>query len=269
MLIAASTFSVLVMLIVPIVLVIYLTRKFSLSWKLALAGALTFIASQVLHIPLVYGLTALFQKGILSVPEAWSTIFNAVVLGLLAGIFEETARWVLFKFSLKNAKTWAEGVLVGAGHGGVESFILGLLAILTLVNMVVMRNADLAALGVPAEQLALAKQQVDAFWSSPFYMGFLGGLERIFAICLHLSLSGMVLYSVAYKKPMWFWLALLWHALVDAAAVYLLPIVGAVALEGIVGVTAIISLWIVFTMRPWFTEEEPAQPIVEANQQGE
>jgi uncharacterized membrane protein YhfC len=73
----------------------------------------------------------------------------------------------------------------------------------------------------------------------------------------------MVLYSVAYKKPVWFWLALLWHALVDASAVYLLPIVGAVALEGIVGVFAIISLWIVFTMRPWFVENEPANKVAE------
>jgi len=268
MLLAASSLSALIMLVVPIVLVIYLTRRFSLSWKLALAGTLTFIASQVLHIPAVYGLTALFQNGTLSIPAAWSTIFNAIVLGLLAGIFEETARWILFKFSLKNAKTWAEGVLVGAGHGGVESFILGLLAILTLINMVVMRNADLAALGVPAEQVELARQQVDVFWASPFYVGFLGGLERIFAICLHLSLSIMVLYSVAYKKPLWFWLALLWHAIVDAVAVYFLPIVGVVALEGIIGLMAAISLGILFTMRPWFTESEPIQAPV-GIQQGE
>jgi len=147
-------------------------------------------------------------------------------------------------------------MLVGAGHGGVESFLLGLLAILTLANMVVMRNADLATLGIPAEQIESARQQVDAFWASPFYMGFLGGLERLFAICLHLALTAMVLYSVAYKKPVWFWLALLWHAAVDALAVYLLPIVGAIVLEGAVGISAAISLWIVFTMRPWFVESE-------------
>ena len=264
MLLAASSLSVLTMLILPIVLVIFLTRKFSLSWKLALAGALTFIASQVLHIPVVYGLTALFKNGMLYIPDAWTAIFNAIVLGLLAGIFEETARWILFKFSLKNAKTWNEGMLVGVGHGGVEAFLLGLLGILTLVNMVVMRTADLAALGVPAEQIELTRQQVDAFWNSPFYVGFLGGLERIFAICLHLSLSIMVLYSVAYKKTMWFWLALLWHAFVDAAAVYLLPIVGALAVEGIVGVFAAISLGILFTMRPWFMDAQPGETPVEA-----
>jgi len=219
---------------------------------------------QVFHIPVVYGVSTLFNNNTFSIPDAWTRLFNSIILGLLAGIFEETARWILYKFSLKNVKTWSEGVLVGAGHGGVESFILGLLAILTMVNMVVMRNADLSALGVPADQVELARQQVDTFWSSPFYTGFLGGFERIFAICLHLSLSVMVLYSVAYKKPIWFWLALLWHAIVDASAVYLLPIVGVVALEGIVGIFALISLWIVFTMRSRFVESESTSTPMEA-----
>lgn len=259
MILFASSLSVFIMLVLPIVLVVYLTRRFSLSWKLALAGALTFIASQVLHIPVVYGMSALFNNGSFSIPDAWTRLFNAIVLGLLAGIFEETARWILFKFARKDVKTWNEGVLVGAGHGGVEAFILGFLGIFTIINMVVMRNADLAAMGVPAEQLEAIRQAVDAFWNSPVYMGFLGGLERIFAICLHLSLSIMVLYSVAYKKPLWFWLALLWHALVDAVAVYFLPVVGALALEGIIGLLAVGSLTILFTMRPWFAEGEPAQ----------
>jgi uncharacterized membrane protein YhfC len=256
MLTFALILNVLGMILLPILLVIFLTRKFSLSWKLALAGAVTFIASQILHIPVVYGLTALFKNGVLSIPETWTTIFNAIVLGLLAGIFEETARYILFKFNLKNAKTWNEGVLVGAGHGGVEAFLLGILAALTVVNMIVLRNADLAALGIPAELVEATKQQVAAFWSTPVYMAFLGLIERISAICLHLSLSVMVLYSVAYKKPVWFWAALLWHALVD---VYFLPIVGAVALEGIVGVFAILSLAIMFGLRSKFVQEDPAQ----------
>ena len=263
MLITAYSLSILGMIVLPILLIVYLTRKFSLSWKLALAGALTFIASQVLHIPVVFGLTTLFQNGTLSIPEAWTAIFNAIVLGLLAGIFEETARWILFKFSLKNAKTWNEGVLVGAGHGGVEAVILGLLGSATLVSMIAMRTADLSAFGVPADQLELARQQVDAFWNTPIYMAFLGLIERVSAICLHLSLSVMVLYSIAYKKPIWFWLALLWHALVDAAAVYLLPMVGALALEGIVGIFAVISLLILFGLRPRFVKVESEQAVME------
>ncbi len=225
-----------------------------------LAGALTFIASQVLHIPVVYGLTALFNNGTLPpIPDAWRAIFNAILLGLLTGIFEEIARLILFKFSLKNVNTWAEGVLVGAGHGGVEAVLLSGLGLVTLGNMIVMRNGDLSAFGIPTNQIELAKQQIAEFWSAPVHMAFLGLVERVFAVCLHLSLSVMVLYSVVYRKPVWFWIALLWHAFVDALAVYLLPIVGAVGVEGVVAVCAVIRLDILFRMRPMFVEGMPGE----------
>ena len=254
------------MIILPIVLAFYLTRKFKLSWKLVLGGALTFIASQVLHIPLVFGLTALFKNGVLSIPAAWTALFNAIVLGLLAGIFEETARWVLYKFILKGAKTWNEGVLVGVGHGGVEAVILGGLALVSIVSMIAMRNADLSGFGIPTDQLELAKKQVAEFWSAPVYMAFLGLVERVFAVCLHLSLSVMVLYSVVYRKPIWFWIALLWHALVDGLAVCLLPKMGALGIEAVLGVCAVISLGILFGMRPLFVQ--PQASAVQVGSQG-
>ena len=259
MLIAAYLLNVLGMILLPILLAFYVTRRFGLPWKLLLAGALTFIASQVLHIPLVYGLTALFQNGVLpAIPSAWVAIFNAILLGLLAGIFEETARWILFNFILKSTKTWEEGVTVGVGHGGVEALILGVLALTTVIYMIATRNADLATM-VPPEQLALARQQVAAFWSTPVYMAFMGFFERVFAICLHLSLSVMVLYSVVYRKPIWFWIALLWHAFVDALVVYLMPIAGILTVEVVVAVCAVISLVILFRLRARFIQP-PAGP---------
>ena len=270
MILVTSIIAVLGMILLPILLGFWLTRKFKLSWKLFFAGALTFIVSQVFHIPFLAWLTAMFNNGTLPTPPAvWNTIFNAVLLGLLAGLFEETARYILFKFFLKNARTWNEGVLVGAGHGGVEALILGVLGVFTVINMVVMRNVDLSTLGIPADQLTLAKQQVDAFWASPAYMGLLGLAERVFAICLHISLSVMVLYSVAYKKPLWFWLAMLWHALVDAAAVYLLPIIGAVGVEGVVAVMALVSLAILLGLRSKFVPLNQPQVTDEAQAGGQ
>lgn len=243
------------MIVLPILLAFYLTRKFKLSWKLILAGALTFIASQVVHIPVLR---------LINPSPTWPLIVNALLLGLLAGIFEETARWVLYKFILKDLKTWGEGLVVGAGHGGVEAFILGVLAIMTFVNMLVLRNANISTFpGVSPDQVPILQQQVNAFWSVPAYIAILGVVERAFALCLHLSLSVMVLYSVAYKKPMWFWAALLWHALVDGSTVYLQPAIGALAVEGIVGLFAVLSLLIMFRMRPWFVEPESAPQTME------
>lgn len=233
------------MIVLPIILWIYFTRKFMLSWKLVLAGGLTFIASQVLHIPLVIGMGSFLQSV--------SLLVNAIVLGLLAGIFEETARYILFTFILRKARSWKEGLLVGLGHGGTEALILGILAATGFVTMLVYRNVDLSTVpSISADQLELARQQVEAYWSIPWYMALIGLIERIFAITLHVSLSIMVLYAIAFHKPVWFWIALLWHALVDAVAVYAAQQVGMLAVEGIVAVFAIVSLWIVIRMRVMF-----------------
>lgn len=242
------------MIVLPILLGFFLTRRFKLSWKLILAGALTFIVSQVLHIPLVLWMTAAFKDGTLpAIPSAWALTFNAVVLGLLAGIFEETARYILYKFVLKRTSTWEQGVVVGAGHGGVEALLLGVAAALAFVNMLIYQNMDLSTVpGIPVEQVELAKQQVAAYWSAPVYMAFMGMIERVFAICLHLSLSVMVLYSIVAKKPFWFWAALLWHALVDAAAVFLIQKISVVGLEAVVAVMALFSLGIMFYLRGKF-----------------
>ena len=260
MLTAAYVISFLGMILLPILLWIYFTRRFGLSWKLVVAGGLTFIAAQVLHIPLVFGMGTFLQ----SLP----LIANAILLGLLAGSFEETARYVLFKFILKNVKSWEEGILVGLGHGGIEAILLGISVAATLVFMLNYRNVDLSTVpGIPADQLEAAKQQVAAFWSTPWYMALMGFVERIFAVCLHVSLSVMVLYAVVYRKLIWFWLALLWHAFVDAVAVYVGQEVGMLAAEGLVAIFAIISLWIVLRMRRQFEHdtETPALPLVESN----
>ncbi|HEX6034719.1 MAG TPA: YhfC family glutamic-type intramembrane protease [Anaerolineales bacterium] len=185
----AYIISFLGMILLPIGLWIYFRHKFALPWKLIVAGALTFIAAQVLHVPLVLGMNSLLQ----TLP----LLANAIILGLLAGIFEETARYILFKILLRNAKSWSEGVLVGLGHGGIEAILLGILAAVSFATMVGYRDIDLSTVpSIPAHQLELARQQVQAYWSAPWYMALLGFVERVFTICLHVSLSVMVLYAV-------------------------------------------------------------------------
>ena len=124
------------MIFLPIAAWIVFTRKLNLSWKLILAGGLTFIASQILHIPLVAALGSWMAGN--------SLLVNAMVLGLLAGIFEETSRYILFKFILKNVRSWKEAILVGLGHGGTEALILGVLAGLAFFTMLAYRAMDLS-----------------------------------------------------------------------------------------------------------------------------
>jgi len=146
-----------------------------------------------------------------------------------------------------------EGVYIGLGHGGTEAVILGILAALAFINMMAYRLIDLSTVpSIPPEQLELAKQQVQAYWSTPPILALLGFIERIFAICLHISLSVMVLYGLATKKQSWFWLAVFWHTLIDTTAVFLGQKMAMIATEGIIGIFAILSLSIVIWMRPKF-----------------
>jgi uncharacterized membrane protein YhfC len=229
MLITTTILSAIGMILLPLVLGYFIAKKFKLTFKdfriLFIAGALTFIASQVLHIPLVYGLTAMFKNGTLpSPPESWTLIFNAVLLGLLAGIFEETARYILFKHIMKNSHEWKDSITIGLGHGGIEAILLGIVSIATLFQMVAMKNGTaLSALGLPADQLEVAKTQIADYWAQSSATPLFGFFERISALSLHVGLSVLVMYSIVSGQRKWFWTALLYHALVDALAVYLYP----------------------------------------------
>ena len=113
---------------------------------------------------------------------------------------------------------------------------------------------------MPADQLALAQQQVEAFWSAPLLSTILGGLERVFALCFHLSASVIVLQVFIRRQILWLFLAIGWHAFVDALAVYAIPTWGIYTTEAVIGVFALISIGIIFTLRS--PEPEPDEQVI-------
>ena len=60
---------------------------------------------------------------------------------------------------------------------------------------------------------------LSALWQTPSAYYFLGGLERVIAITLHISLSLLVFRAVKYGEKKYLLLAYFLHFLVDAAAV--------------------------------------------------
>ncbi len=70
--IVAGTFNVLF----PLFLGWWIIRKRKTSWKLFGVGVVTFIGSQIFHIPVVNGLTTAFSTGLLPhVPEGFAPYF--------------------------------------------------------------------------------------------------------------------------------------------------------------------------------------------------
>ena len=215
MFLLAGTFNV----IFPLILGWWIIKKKGTSWKLFGVGVLTFIGSQIFHLPVVRGLTTAFSTGLLPhVDPGFAPFFNAIVLGLLAGIFEETARWIGYKLLKKKGDSFGSSLTLGAGHGGVEAIIIGASVLATLISMLSLLGPDAALPVLSPNQAEWARQQVEAYWSIPWHMPLAGAVERIAALGLHIGLSVMVWLAISFRKPLWFWLAILYHAAVDGLA---------------------------------------------------
>ncbi|MBO9371485.1 MAG: YhfC family intramembrane metalloprotease, partial [Chloroflexi bacterium] len=91
----------------------------------------------------------------------------------------------------------------------------------------------------------------DSYWAIPWYLPLLGGLERIFAITLHIAFALMVLQAVVRGNLLWLALAVLAHALVNALAVGLMQSgVPLPAVEGVIFVLALGALAVILVLRP-------------------
>jgi uncharacterized membrane protein YhfC len=252
----------LLMVAMPVGLGIYLAARIGGGWRIWWIGAGTFILSQIGHIPFNALIGQLFRTGVFPTPpQSWQLPFNAVFLGLSAGIWEECARYAAYRWWAKDARAWRSGLQLGAGHGGIEAIILGGLVLWSFVNMLYLRNADISKY-VPAEQLALAQKQVAAYWSAQWYQALLGAVERLFSIIFHLTASLLVLQAFTRKQVRWLFIAIGWHALVDGIAVYGQSSWGVYIVEGLLGLNALISLAVIWWLKgsETLTPPEPDIP---------
>ncbi|MBN1889805.1 MAG: YhfC family intramembrane metalloprotease [Thermoflexales bacterium] len=228
------------------------------NWLLVGVGVLTFIGSQVVHLPLNWGLG---QLGLIVQDESL-LLRTAIVLGLSAGLCEETARAAGYWLLKRQARTWRAALTLGAGHGGIESIIVGGLVLLGFVNMLVLRDMDLSTLKLPAEQLELLQSQMSAYWQMAWHMPFTGAVERLIAITLHLSLSVLVLQAFTRRNALYYLAAVAWHAAVNTLAVMLSGNRWeAWAIEGVLALTVLISLGIILAFRRSPHDQEPVEAL--------
>jgi uncharacterized membrane protein YhfC len=259
----------LLMITIPVIVAIFLTRKFAMGWGLWWVGAAVFLLSQFGHVPFNSLMTFLLNRtGLVNLPPTGALLFNAIFLGLSAGLWEELFRYGMYRWWVREARSWRKGVLLGAGHGGAEAIALGCVALYAFIQMVALRSADLSRL-VPASQLAQAVQQVRAYWSASWYGSLLGALERVFALTAQVALSVMVLQVFARHQAFWLWIAIFFHALMDASALLAEHYFGVYWTEGLIGLLALVSLAVIFALRSPAADRvgqtnQPVQPPVTA-----
>lgn len=244
------------MIAMPIGLAVFLVRKLKTEWYLFGIGTATFILSQVFHIPFNHWVLKplVASLGLDFTQKGWQLAAMGVIFGLSAGLFEEIARYLGYRFWVKSDRNWGSALMYAAGHGGIESIILGILVLLSFIQVISLRGVDLASV-VGADQIELVQAQIEAYWATPWHLAILGALERLSTICFHLSATVLVLQVFIRKKIAWLALAIVWHTLVDAIAVYASQTWNPYITEGIILVFGILSLGIIYLLK------SPTKPV--------
>ena len=180
-----------------------------------------------------FAITQLFTRipllGLLQQWPPWvqlmaPALLGTTVLSVTAALFEETGRLVLMSRLLRRRRL-ADGVAFGLGHGGLEAASLVGVGMITNIVMAWQLNAgrwhELAAV-MPPE---VSRQLLDALTGATVTSVALGGLERVFAITLHVALSVLILRGITRGRAWHAWaLAVLVHSVVNLVAVMMLTV---------------------------------------------
>ena len=227
---------------IPIFLAWWAVKKHNAKLSTILIGAATFVVFALV-------LESLVHKVVLAGDRAatiqGNVLYYALYGGLMAGLFEETGRFLSMKFLLKKEPSETKpAVSYGLGHGGIEVILIFGFSMISLLTMSVMVNLGmtdtLLAKTPEASQAALTAQfdQLKTMSAGSYLYGL---WERLSALTLHLGLSILV-WTAVRKGGKWLWLfpaAILLHALVDGLAVILSKSAGYFAIESIVMAMAV------------------------------
>lgn len=252
--ILAMTVSALIGIAIPVVLYVIFRKKG--------ANHLPFWTGAVTFVLFAFVLERLAYSFVMKMP-VWTTITSNLVLygvvaGLFAGVFEETGRFIAFKTVLRKKRNQDyNGLMYGAGHGGIEAVIL--LSSTMVINIVFSLQFN-AGISSPLGGADAAQGLIN----TPFWTMLVGAFERMIAVTTHISLSVLVWFAAKNGKRFWlFPLAILLHMLVDAVAVILSGLgMSAGIIEGAIFVMAI--LFVLLAVAVWkknhveLPEETPA-----------
>ena len=240
--IALKTGNAIVMVVFPIMVSAYLINRYKTNWKMWGIGGLIFIISQVGHIPFNSIASKLLNNTtMILLDQNQKIIFNALFLGLSAGIWEETSRYVGYRVWLKKPKAWIDGLTLGLGHGSFESILIGFLAIYVLIQMVGLKGVDLTNI-VPLDRLEFTMNSIQQYWNANWFDSLLGSIERIFTLPLQILLSLLIVNIFKRRKIGFYFLAVIIHTVVDASAVLLISFTNVYLTETFIGVISFFSI---------------------------
>ena len=227
---------------IPVFLAWWAVKKHNASLSSILIGAATFIVFALVLEALVHRLVLTGARG---AAIQGNVLYYALYGGLMAGLFEETGRFLSMKFLMKKEPSGMKpGVAYGLGHGGAEVIIIFALSMVSLLSMAFMINAgmeDTLLAQTPAAAQDQLTAQFDQLKTASAGSYLFGLWERLSALILHVSLSILV-WAAVRRGGKWRWLfpaAILLHALLDGVAVILAKNAGMFVVELIITAMAL------------------------------
>ncbi|HJL15943.1 MAG TPA: YhfC family glutamic-type intramembrane protease [Sandaracinaceae bacterium LLY-WYZ-13_1] len=195
-----------------VALAVWLRRRTRVGYGLFVGGALVFVASQLVHLPLNLALAPVLPA------SRWAT---AAILGLSAGLCEELARYLAIRFVFRRVRHGGEALMLGAGHGGIEALLVAALAAVTFVNLVALdaRGPGAWMEDLSAEQRAQVSAGLAQLRDASPWLPLVAALERWMVLPVHLAATLMVTRAVGTRRPGWLLAAIAFHAALDAGAV--------------------------------------------------
>lgn len=211
--------------ILPVAAAVFMALRYK-HIRAVLMGAACFIVFQVLtRIPLLQVVLPRWTEYILF--QFSRPVLYLIFLSLTAGLFEEIGRFITMRWFLKEMPLTG-AVAFGVGHGGIEALLLA--------------GINFIAIGITGAM------PINEITSPQFFMG---GIERIFAMTVHVCLSVMVWRSLREGKVSLLVIAVVLHTLLNVIGTYLMYLgMSAAVIEASIGLFAgLLLLYTIFTVR--------------------
>ncbi len=262
--------SALVGILIPIILFIVIRKKYKADIKPFFVGVAIFILFAFIIERFFHSIILTSNIGLIIQKNIW---LYGIYGGVMAGLFEETGRFFAFKTVLKkNLSNDRNALMYGAGHGGVEAFIILVFSMISNIVIAVMINNNMAEQlisGVTDEvQLQTIYKTFETMSQTPSGDFLMAIIERIAAVSIHISLSVLVWFAVK-NGGKFFWLyplAILLHAFVNAFSVILAQYVPSVWIV-LVALYLLSASFVVIASKVWkknavyYTQDTQYEPV--------
>lgn len=203
---------------IPVAALIFIHKKYDTKISTFFIGCATFLIFSMVLESICN--TLIFKSPAGESIKANNFVF-ALLGGFMAGLFEETGRFAAFNTILKKDRyDDSTALMYGAGHGGIEVFMIATAMISNLVMAIMINSGNMGMLkaGQTGENLVLVENMITQLCETKPVMFLVSTVERIPSFIMHICFSVIVWSGCKNKKWYLFPTAICLHTFVDFVA---------------------------------------------------